>query len=274
VALEQTKDFIRDNLNAVQTRITEAALRGGRDPDEITLVAVTKTFPAEAIVAAWEAGQRHFGENRPEEGAQKIPQVMRSIAAHQAAWAKLVDGAPSPERKGQAASSPTPIWHMIGHIQSRKTDIVATHFDFVHSVDRYKIARRLSALGDVADRRIPILLECNVSGEASKYGYAAAGWEHDTDLRAALLEEARQVAALSGVQIAGLMTVAPFEDDPESVRPVFASLRALRNWLREEIPNVDWRHLSMGMTSDYEVAVEEGATLVRIGRAIFGARHG
>ncbi|MBN1247872.1 MAG: YggS family pyridoxal phosphate-dependent enzyme [Anaerolineae bacterium] len=242
------------------------------------LVAVTKTFPPEMIIAAWEAGQRHFGENRPEEGAEKIPQVMRDIAARHITLLALTDADRTEQDAEAEATTPEPdsdipIWHMIGHIQSRKTEMVVTYFDIVHSVDRYKIAHRLSVQGTAADREIPVLLECNVSGEESKYGYAASGWEHDPAVRTALLDEAKRVVALPGLRVAGLMTVGPFVDDPEEIRPVFASLRALRDFLQEHIAEVDWHHLSMGMTSDYEVAVAEGATLVRIGRAIFGARH-
>lgn len=269
---------IYTNLREVRDRIADAALRAGREPEDVTLVAVTKTFPAEIVTAAWEAGQRHFGENRPEEGAAKIPQVMRDIAARQLALLETGDERGASAGTGSAASasqpaSDIPIWHMIGHIQSRKTDTVVAFYDFVHSVDRQKIARRLSVLGREAGREIPVLLECNVSGEESKYGYDAAGWERDPDVRSALLAEVKQVVGLPGLRIAGLMTVGPFVDDPEAVRPIFASLRGLRDLLGEKLPDEDWHHLSMGMTSDYEVAVEEGATLVRVGRAIFGERH-
>ena len=146
------------------------------------------------------------------------------------------------------------------------------HFDFVHSVDRMAVAQKLSRLAVDAARTLPILLECNVSGEASKYGYQLAGWEHDPDLRQTFFDEVAQVLALPGLRLEGLMTMAPLVDDPEEVRPVFASLRGLRDALREAFPGADWQHLSMGMSADFEVAVEEGATLIRVGRAIFGAR--
>lgn len=268
---DQTTD-IGANLQDVRARIAEAALRSGREAKDVTLVAVTKTFPVAAIMAAWQAGQRHFGENRPEEGARKIPQVMREITAR-----RLPTISPS-LAGGEAASQPgespgVPIWHMIGHIQSRKTDLVLKHFDIVHSIDRLKIARRLSVFGEETGHDLPVLLECNVSGEESKYGYDAAGWENDSDVRAALLAEIKEVVALPNLQVCGLMTVAPIVDDPEAARPVFVSLRALRDFLQDEVPSVDWHHLSMGMTADYAIAVEEGATLVRVGRAIFGARQ-
>lgn len=242
---------IRENLHAVHQRIGEAALRAGRDPDAIQLVAVSKTFPVDAIISAWRLGQPHFGENRPREGARKVQEVAAQL-----------------DLEGDIR----PTWHMIGHIQSRKTDIVAEHFDTVHSVDRMKIARRLSRLMVAAEREMPVLIECNVSGEASKYGYDLADWQHDADVRAAFFDEVAALLELPGLRVKGLMTMAPLVEDPKTVRPVFASLRALRGALRERFPSVEWRHLSMGMTDDFEVAVEEGATMLRIGRAIFGAR--
>ncbi len=243
---------ICERLKRVRERIAEAALRRGRSPDAVKLVAVSKTFPPEAVLAAWACGQRDFGENRPEEGAWKIP----AVAA----------------RLGKVEELPT--WHMIGHIQRRKARHVITHFDIVHSLDRQVLAQRLNRLAVEAGRTIPVLLECNVSGEASKYGYRVAGWEHNDDVRAAFFGEVAVLAALPGLRVEGLMTMAPLVDDPETVRPVFASLRALRDALAERFPAITWRHLSMGMSSDFEVAVEEGATLVRIGQAIFGPRKG
>ena len=215
------------------------------------LVAVSKTFSPEAIVAAYHAGQRHFGENRPEEGAEKIPVVVASLG-----------------------EDILPTWHMIGHIQRRKAPLVIAHFDMVHSIDRMEIATRLSTLAQQADRIIPVLLECNVSGEASKNGFAVAGWEHDSAVRQSFIDEVTAVINLPGLEVRGLMTMAPLVEDAEVVRPVFVSLRSLRDALYEVFPDADFSHLSMGMSSDYEVAVEEGATMVRIGRAIFGNRTG
>ena len=196
---------IARNLHEIRSRIAEAALRARRDPEEVTLVAVTKTIPVELILEAWQAGQRQFGENRPEEGADKIPQVLVPILA------------------GRPAG--TPVWHMIGHIQSRKTELVVDHFDIVHSVDRLKIAQRLNSLLGAAGRCIPVLLECNVSGEASKHGYHAAGWEAEPAVRERLYSDVASLVELPYLRIAGLMTVAPLAEDAETVRPVFASLR-------------------------------------------------
>lgn len=238
---------IPTNLAHIRTRIAEAALRAGRDPQDVRLVAVTKTCPVEAILTAWECGQRDFGENRPEEGAQKVIDTAARLAgAHK-----------------------KPVWHMIGHVQRRKAHLVVAHFDVVHAIDRLALAQKLSVLAVETGRMLPVLLECNVSGETSKYGYAAAGWEHDPALRERLYDEVAAVAALPGLRLEGLMTMAPIAADAETVRPVFASLRGLRDALRERFPGVALPHLSMGMTDDFEVAVEEGATFVRIGRGIF-----
>ena len=240
---------IERNLRSVQERIAEAALRAGRDPAAVTLVAVTKTFPVEVILEGYAAGLRHFGENRPEEGAAKIPAV------------------------NAAVPGPRPVWHMVGHIQSRKADLAVAYFDVVHSVDRLKIAQRLSRFAVEAGREIPVLLECNISGEATKFGFPVDRWREDAAQREAFFAECTAILALPGLRVEGLMTVAPLTDDPERVRPVFAGLRALRDALRERFPHLPWRELSMGMTDDFEVAVEEGATIVRIGRAIFGSRR-
>ena len=237
------------NLAQVRARIGDAALRAGRDPEVVRLVAVSKMFPVPAVMAAWHAGQREFGENRPREGAEKVTMV-----------AAMLDGK-------------QPTWHMIGHVQSRSTRWVVRRFDIVHSVDRLKLAQKMSRLiADLDVPEIPILLECNVSGEASKYGYAAAGWMDDGGVREAFFADVEAVLALEGLRVEGLMTMAPIADDPETVRPVFASLRSLLDALRERFPDTPWQHLSMGMTDDFEVAVEEGSTMVRVGRGVFGPR--
>jgi hypothetical protein len=240
--------FVAENLNHIRERIALATLRTGRDPAQVDLVAVSKTFPPQAILAAHDAGQRHFGENRPEEGARKIPLVLENLEGTQ------------------------PTWHMIGHIQRRKAPLVITHFDVVHSIDRLSIATRLSTLALQAECSIPVLLEINVSGEVSKYGYAAAGWEESKENLQKFFNAVAEVIKLPGLKIRGLMTMPPMVEDAEVVRPFFVSLRALRDALSEKFPNTDFSHLSMGMSNDYEVAVEEGATIVRIGRAIFGQR--
>ena len=242
------KEMICRNLEAVRARIAQAALRANRQPDEVRLVAVSKTFPVEAVLAAWECGQRDFGENRPRQAVAKIQQV---------------NGALGEQR---------PTWHMIGHIQSRKDKYVIAHYDWVHSLDRQKIARRLNQKALKAERELPVLLECNVSGEESKYGYQLSGWEQSEELRAAFIQQVERILTHPALRVKGLMTMAPWGQDPELARPIFASLRKLRALLRERFPAANWAELSMGMTDDFEVAVEEGATLVRVGRAIFGER--
>jgi pyridoxal phosphate enzyme (YggS family) len=236
------------NLAHVQERLAVAALRAGRDPSDVTLVAVSKTHPPDVVIAAYEAGVRHFGENRALEGADKIPVVAAAL------------------------SGPRPTWHMVGHVQSRKAQVVVAHFDCVDSVDRLKVARRLSRFAQDAGRTLPVLLECNVSGEETKYGFDLQDWERNEPRREAFFAAVEEILVLPGLLVQGLMTMAPFVASAETVRPVFASLRGLLDALRERFPARDWRHLSMGMTDDFEVAVEEGSTLVRIGRAIFGPR--
>lgn len=228
---------IAANLAQVRQRMAAAAHRAGRDPAAITLVAVSKTKPLALIQAAQAAGQIDFGENRLEELWEKVNAL-------------------------QEEPGPPIRWHMIGSIQSRKTSQAVGPFALIHSVDRVKIAHRIAQTAQEAGRVMPILLEVNVSGEASKQGFSPS------DLSAAVAE----IAALEGVEIQGLMTMAPLVDDPQETRPFFRELRQLLERLREQFPNLAWRHLSMGMTNDFEVAVEEGATIIRVGSAIFGSR--
>lgn len=232
-------DSLQDNLTRVQDRIANAATRAKRDVSAITLVAVSKTHPVEALIAAYELGVQHFGENRIEEAVTKL------LAFR------------------QAISDPAVVFHMIGHVQSRKAEDVVTQFDRVHSVDSVKLAQRLSRF---TTKPLPILLEVNVSGEVSKYGFNGAQ-------RAELFAAVETIAQLPNLHLDGLMTMAPIVDVPEQARPVFRALRALRAEIEARYSAVKLPHLSMGMTDDFEVAIEEGATLVRIGRAIFGERE-
>ena len=238
---------LADNLHRVHERIATAARRSGRDPSAITLVAVTKTHPADTILEAYEWGVRHFGENRAEEAAEKIPAV-------------------------QAMLPPDAVitWHMVGHVQSRKAEAVVGLFDWVHSVDHLKLAERLSRFAGQRARTLCVLLEFNVSGEASKYGLRVKGDRITGDLE--VLKEVEAIAVLPHLKVEGLMTMAPIVATMEQTRPVFRALRRWRDQLAARFPQCEWRHLSMGMTDDYEVAIEEGATIVRIGRAIFGER--
>ncbi|MBP7690226.1 MAG: YggS family pyridoxal phosphate-dependent enzyme [Thermoflexales bacterium] len=231
---------LRDNLHQVEERIAAAAAHAGRERASITLVAVSKTQPLEALLAAYDLGVRDFGENRVEEAAIKLPEF-RSVVA-----------------------DPTVVWHFIGHVQSRKADEVAALFDRVHSVDSLKLAQRLDRFAAAQHTVRPILLEVNVSGEASKYGFDQARLD---ELYAAI----DGIGSLAHVRLDGLMTMAPIVAQAEQARPVFGGLRDLRDRLAVRCGR-PLPQLSMGMTDDFEVAIEEGATLVRVGRAIFGER--
>lgn len=243
---------IEANLEAVTERMEAAARRAGRQGEEITLVAVTKTHPVETVIAGYEAGLRHFGENRVEEGVEKIDQM--------ADW--LAEG------------RQPPAWHMVGHVQSRKAGDILGRFHLTHSVDSLKLAERIDRLARRDDfPPLEILLEANVSGEGSKYGFALERWSSDPAQLQAFIEEVNQIAALEKVIIRGLMTMAPLVEDPEAARPTFQSLAGLRARLQQERPDLDWSQLSMGMTDDFEVAIEEGATMIRVGRALFGERN-
>jgi len=163
-----------------------------------------------------------------------------------------------------------PIWHMIGHIQSRKARDVVASADMVHSLDSVKLARRLERFAAEAGRVVPVLLEVNLSGEESKYGLPADRWQEDAGRLGGVRELVTEVLQSAHLHLQGLMTMAPWVPDPEVIRPVFRSARLLRERLAAEYPQGDWRHLSMGMTDDFEIAIEEGATIVRVGRALFG----
>jgi len=215
---------VTQRVEEARRRIAAACLRAGRSPEEVTIVAVTKGFPPQAIREAWQAGIRHFGENRVQEAAAKIPEV-----------------------------ADLPItWHMVGHLQTNKVKKALSLFQAIDSVDSLRLAQEISRR---AQGTVPVLLEVNVAGEASKFGFSPEE----------ILRAAEQVAALPHLEVRGLMTLAPMASDPEEVRPVFRRLRELAQAL-------GLRELSMGMSDDFEVAVEEGATMVRLGRAIFGPR--
>jgi pyridoxal phosphate enzyme (YggS family) len=229
---------IAANLDAIRDRIAAAAHRAGRNPDDIVLMAVCKTFPVEAIQEAYAAGQRLFGENRVQEFAEKFPSV---------------------------ANLPDVRFHMIGHLQSNKAAKTAEIFHAVDSIDSAKLAQRLNDASQKLNKTLDALIEINVGGEEAKSGLAYDSPEID-----AILSQAPQWKNLN---IRGLMTVPPFTDDPEGARPYFRKLRELRDQLAaRKLPTVSLDALSMGMSHDFEVAIEEGSTCVRIGTAIFGER--
>ena len=232
---------IRENYQFTLDQIANAARKSARDPKEIRLVVVTKTQPIEVIQAAIEAGVQILGENYPEEGVMKIQSLARQSKVE---------------------------WHMIGHVQSRKASLVAEHFALLHSLDSLKLAQRLDRFAADKNRVLPVLLEINVGGEHSKSGWNAA----DESQWDALLPDVASVLDLPNLGIQGLMTMPPLGTDPEDSRRFFQRLRRLRDHLSSRFPRVGWHELSMGTSADYMVAVEEGATLVRVGTAIVGAR--
>jgi pyridoxal phosphate enzyme (YggS family) len=234
--------LLAERLAAVKQRIRLAAILAGREPASITLVAVSKTQPAPMVAALAAAGQLDFGENRIEEAEPKKQALQGDLRLR---------------------------WHMIGHVQGRKLrDVASAGFALVHSVDSLRLSERLSHLSQETGRRQCVLLECNVSGEVSKAGFKAS----EAGNWSALLPDFERIAALPGLDVRGLMTMAPQVPRPELARPFFERLAALRDFLILRLPSLSWRELSMGMTDDFEPAIEAGATLVRIGRAIFGKR--
>jgi PLP dependent protein len=243
----QSPAAVAGRLQQVQRQIDAACARSGRSPADVKIIAITKRKTVDYILAGVDAGLRHFGENRVEEAHDKI------VAAR--------------ERLPADAT-----WHMVGHIQSRKTRDVAPLFDWVHSVDRVKVARRLDDAAAGAERALDALLEVNLSGEAGKYGYDLSRWPEDRAQADAFFAEVAEMIGLASLRWQGLMTLAPYTEEPEAVRPLFRRMRLLGEALRERFPAQGWPHLSMGMSGDYEVAVEEGATIVRIGTALFGPR--
>jgi pyridoxal phosphate enzyme (YggS family) len=228
---------IAANLAAVRARIARAAEASGRTADAVRLVAVSKTFGLDAIRAAIQAGQRDFGENRVQEA---LPKIEALSEAH-----------------------PDLRWHLIGHLQSNKARKAGRPFDAIHSVDSLDVLRRLDEAAAESRRRPQILVQVDLAGEATKFG--APG----DDARAIV----RAAATLQACRLVGLMTLPPFYDDPGAARPIFARLRAFRDELvADGVSPEQLAELSMGMSHDYEVAIAEGATIVRVGSAIFGAR--
>jgi pyridoxal phosphate enzyme (YggS family) len=236
---------IEANVANVNERISRAAERAGREPEEITLVAVTKTFAPETIQEAWDAGLRVFGENRVQEAEPKV------------LWFR--------ERERHLE------WHMVGHLQRNKVKKAIGLFDVFQSVDSPRLARELSKRCQAAQVTVPVLLEVNASGEASKYGFPVH--ENQADRLDEFFKAVEEIVALPHLEPQGLMTIAPFGASEEALRSCFRRVRLLLDQLKERFPERPWPHLSMGMTDDFEVAIEEGATIVRIGRAIFGTRN-
>jgi pyridoxal phosphate enzyme (YggS family) len=226
---------VAGNLKQIKERIRTAAQRVGRNPDSVRLVAVSKTQPAEAVKAALEAGQQLFGENYVQEFLEKAQQLPASVE-----------------------------WHFIGSLQSNKVKYLAGLTTLIHSVDRLSLAREIDRQWEKIGKPCDILLQVNISGEETKSGTTSED----------LLQLAREASLLPHLRVRGLMTMPPFFDEPERVRPYFRELKRLAEVLAsEQIPGITMEELSMGMSGDFEVAIEEGATLVRVGSAIFGERY-
>lgn len=224
---------LTDNLTAIELRIGQACARAGRERSSVTLLPVTKTQPPEIVNEAAQLGLTLFGENKVQEAKAKIPLCSGRLR-----------------------------WHMIGHLQSNKCRDAVELFQMIQSVDSLHLAQELNKRAEQASKTIPILLEVNIVGEASKFGYQPEQ----------LLREWEQLNALPRLEVQGLMTIPPWSPLPEKVRPVFRRLRELKEQC-EQLLGAPLPHLSMGMSGDFEVAIEEGATMVRIGTALFGERR-
>ena len=226
---------IAERLGQVLAEIRAAALKAGREPDAVRLVAVSKTRPAGDVRACHLAGQTIFGENYVQELSAKAAELAEPVE-----------------------------WHFIGHLQSNKVKYIAGLVTMIHSVDRLSLAEEIDRQWGRLGRSCDVLIQVNVSGESTKSGTTAE----------AALELVRAIAGLPNLRVKGLMTMPPFFDDPEAARPYFAELRRLAETIEQEnIPGVQMRELSMGMSGDFEAAIQEGATLVRVGTAIFGERQ-
>ncbi|MBK7449188.1 MAG: YggS family pyridoxal phosphate-dependent enzyme [Anaerolineales bacterium] len=239
--MNELVNSIRERFLVTQDKIASAAKRSGRSLDAVKLVVVTKSQPVEVAQAAIEAGAVFLGENYAEEGVTKI-QLLQNYSAVE--------------------------WHMIGHVQSRKAPLVAGHFNFMHSLDSLKLAKKLDRFCGEAGRILPVLLEMNVGGEDSK-----GGWEASDETRwAELTGEISEILTMPNLQVRGLMSMPPIGNAAESSRPYFQKVKRLQDFLLKQLPQAELSELSMGTSSDYEVAVEEGATYVRVGTAIVGPR--
>lgn len=223
---------LTENLSLIRGRVEAACARAGRDSSGVTLLAVSKGMPPEVVREAADAGLVLFGENKVQEARAKIPLCPGRLH-----------------------------WHLIGHLQSNKCRDAVALFEMIQSVDSVSLAQEIQKWADKAAKTMPVLLEVNLAGESSKFGFKPD----------ALLDSLAAINALPRLEIHGLMTIAPWTQDPEKVRPVFRRLRELKERC-EQVLGAPLAHLSMGMSGDFEVAIEEGATLVRIGTALFGAR--
>ena len=242
-------EALRENLAAMRDRIKDAAQAVGRDPDEITLMGATKAVPSEVIVEAIRLGLTEIGENWVQEAAPKVAAVTEALVGSGAA-ARL---------------------HMIGHLQGNKVRQAIGVFDAIDTVDSLRIATDIDRRASAAGKQIDVLLEIDYTDDPERGGFRL-GIEHDQGRLDSLFQAAEGIMGLKHVRVAGLMTVAPQTEDPEGARPAFRRLRDLQQELQSRFGSESWRELSTGMSHDYRVAIQEGATYVRIGTAIFGQR--
>ena len=227
--------MVKENLSIVEQNIQKACVRSGRDRREVQLIAVSKTKPVEMLMEAYDCQIRDFGENKPQEIREKFPQLPEDIR-----------------------------WHMIGHLQRNKVKYIVDKVALIHSVDSVRLAEEIHKEAMKIGRRVPVLIEVNVAGEETKFGVAPEEVE-------ALI---RKIAPFEGIEVQGLMTIAPFVTNPEENRQYFNRLKQLSvDISHKNIDNINMNVLSMGMTGDYEVAIEEGASFVRVGTGIFGERN-
>jgi pyridoxal phosphate enzyme (YggS family) len=228
-------DNVTDNVKKIQERMAAACLRAGRRPEEVKLIAISKTFPPERIREAYDAGLHEFGENRVHEAASKRPTLADLDIT----------------------------WHLVGHLQTNKAKTARELFQWIHSVDSSRLAQKLHQAASIAGVRLRVLVEVNLGGEESKSGVRPAD----------VLPLVEEISRLDSLDLRGLMTIPPLLENPEDVRPYFRQLRELARQVAErKISGVATAELSMGMTHDFEVAIEEGATIIRIGTGIFGVR--
>jgi hypothetical protein len=236
------QETIKTNLDLVEERIKRALDKSGRKRDEVKLIVVSKAQPVEKITVAYQCGVRCFGENYPEETAEKMSRII---------------GLNDIE------------WHMIGHLQSRKARIVAASFHVLHSLDAIRTAEKLEPLLKENDRTLPVLIEINTGGEESKSGldYISGSDASAVEVFIESLED------FPHLEIIGLMTMPPLWENPEKTRPNFRRLRLLKDNLAKKFPSISWRELSMGTSGDFETAIEEGSTMIRVGQAVLGERN-
>lgn len=227
--------MLQENLKQVEENIQKACEKAGRNPEEVTLIAVSKTKPVSMLQEIYDCGMRNFGENKVQEICEKREELPSDIQ-----------------------------WHMIGHLQRNKVKYIVKDVSLIHSVDTYRLAEEINIQAKKVNRIVPILIEVNIAGEASKFGISG----EET------LQLVEEISKLDGLKIQGLMTIAPYVENPEENRLYFRKIKELSvDIAKKNIDNVSMDILSMGMTGDYMVAIEEGATMVRVGTGIFGARN-